>query len=341
MDIKILINTLFSKDFRETISELLKSITKKPEWKEKIKKYKEKITYRKREMLLDIISAVKRNLLDYNYSESRVEDIRVVITELTNNAFEHGCNSNENSSITIEVNVSPEWVKISVKDSGAGFDVNLKLDEMKELLSKDPLRSRGRGLLHISSIADDLCNIKSNEICALVLKNERRIFLSKNVMDRLNCNIFKIEGEMDSYTCSVIRKRFSEVLSTFTIRDRIFILDINDVCYIDSTGLGVIIYMIKRLRGFFRGNYVLKNLHYLSEVYVNELVFEQMFSIFPILPIFLNFLLKFDSIPMIIMICDNPQIIKIFRITGLIKLIDLYKNIEEAKKQIAKKYLKM
>jgi anti-anti-sigma factor len=95
-------------------------------------------------------------------------------------------------------------------------------------------------------------------------------------------NVLSVQGEIDVYTSPKVKEAIGNLIeqSKYNI-----VVNLEEVRYIDSTGLGVLIGALKRLREH-NGN--------------------------------------------ISLVCSNPQIKKIFQITGLVKIFGIFKSEEEA-----------
>lgn len=97
----------------------------------------------------------------------------------------------------------------------------------------------------------------------------------------------EVQGEIDVYTSPRVKETINELIDQGQYN---LIIDLEGVRYIDSTGLGVLIGALKKVR-------------------------------------------EHDG--RILLICTNPQIKKIFNITGLVKIFEIFKNEEEALKVLA------
>jgi len=95
-------------------------------------------------------------------------------------------------------------------------------------------------------------------------------------------HIIEVQGEIDVYTSPRVKETINELIEKEQYN---LIINLEDVRYIDSTGLGVLIGALKKVR---------------------------------------------EHNGSINLICTNPQIKKIFNITGLVKIFGIYKNQEEA-----------
>ncbi|MCL5773375.1 MAG: STAS domain-containing protein [Firmicutes bacterium] len=97
----------------------------------------------------------------------------------------------------------------------------------------------------------------------------------------------EVQGEIDVYSSPKVKEAINELIEkgNYTL-----IINLEGVRYIDSTGLGVLIGALKKVR---------------------------------------------EHNGSISLICTNPQIKKIFNITGLVKIFGIYKNEEESLKSLA------
>ncbi|MFP4498845.1 MAG: STAS domain-containing protein [Vulcanimicrobiota bacterium] len=99
-----------------------------------------------------------------------------------------------------------------------------------------------------------------------------------------HAQVLEVNGEIDVYTSPKVKETISELIEKENYK---LIINLEGVRYIDSTGLGVLIGALKKVREHDGG---------------------------------------------INLVCNNPQIKKIFNITGLVKIFGIYKDEEEALK---------
>jgi len=92
----------------------------------------------------------------------------------------------------------------------------------------------------------------------------------------------EIQGEIDVYTSPRVKETVNELIEKGHYH---LIINLEGVRYIDSTGLGVLIGALKKVR---------------------------------------------EQSGRILLVCTNPQIKKIFNITGLVKIFEIFKDEEEA-----------
>lgn len=99
--------------------------------------------------------------------------------------------------------------------------------------------------------------------------------------------VVEVHGEIDVYTSPKVKETINDLVDKGHYN---LIINLEGVRYIDSTGLGVLIGALKKVR---------------------------------------------EHNGSISLICSNPQIKKIFNITGLVKIFGIFKNEEEALKSIS------
>ena len=96
------------------------------------------------------------------------------------------------------------------------------------------------------------------------------------------CNILNVCGDVDVYTSPKVKESINALIEKEIYN---IVVNLEDVRYVDSTGLGVLIGALKRVKEH-NGN--------------------------------------------IVLVCTNPQIKKIFQITGLVKIFSIFANNEDA-----------
>jgi anti-sigma B factor antagonist len=94
--------------------------------------------------------------------------------------------------------------------------------------------------------------------------------------------VIEVQGEIDVYTSPRVKEIVTELIEKGNYN---LIINLEGVRYIDSTGLGILIGALKRVR---------------------------------------------EKDGCINLVCNNPQIKKIFNITGLVKIFGIFKSEEEA-----------
>lgn len=102
------------------------------------------------------------------------------------------------------------------------------------------------------------------------------------IKDNNDLKILAVHGDVDVYTSPKVKETINNLIEQEFYK---IVVNLENVRYVDSTGLGVLIGALKRLREH-NGN--------------------------------------------IVLVCTNPQIKKIFTITGLIKIFNIYITDEAA-----------
>lgn len=98
----------------------------------------------------------------------------------------------------------------------------------------------------------------------------------------------EVNGEIDVYTSPKVKEIITELIEK---GNNYLVINLEGVRYIDSTGLGVLIGALKKVR---------------------------------------------EKDGTINLVCNNPQIKKIFNITGLVKIFGIYKSEDEALENLKK-----
>ncbi|MBR0518367.1 STAS domain-containing protein [bacterium] len=103
-----------------------------------------------------------------------------------------------------------------------------------------------------------------------------------DVKEGEGCNILNVCGDVDVYTSPKVKESINALIEKEIYN---IVVNLEDVRYVDSTGLGVLIGALKKVKEH-NGN--------------------------------------------IVLVCTNPQIKKIFQITGLVKIFSIFANSEDA-----------
>lgn len=111
------------------------------------------------EYLTDVDVFVEDIVRGYGADESVTADIAISVSELVNNAIDHGNKVNPDTQVTIEVSQKDRMVSICVTDQGGGFDPN-EIDD--PLADENLLKEVGRGIFIVKSLMDKV-DIKPTE----------------------------------------------------------------------------------------------------------------------------------------------------------------------------------
>lgn len=86
-------------------------------------------------------------------------DVRVILSELLQNAITHGCPLNSQQKVYMNVCVSDtDILSITVKDQGNGFDASkvMQDEQSRKTCERDDLMESGRGLQIVKNLCDDM-----------------------------------------------------------------------------------------------------------------------------------------------------------------------------------------
>ncbi len=87
------------------------------------------------------------------YPQASEFAVRLAFEEAITNAFEHGHREQPHESVTVEYEVNPSTVRISIEDKGPGFDPSIIPDPTLEENLDKPF---GRGIMLIRSFMSEV-----------------------------------------------------------------------------------------------------------------------------------------------------------------------------------------
>lgn len=119
----------------------------------------------------EVGSIIRSLAQNYHVDEDQCFDIRVILSELLQNAIRHGNVMDHTKSIDLDIMLNDEssMLEITVADEGSGFNVphtirtrNRKAFETEDIMDMDEF---GRGLLIIRNLCDDVAfNHRGNQV---------------------------------------------------------------------------------------------------------------------------------------------------------------------------------
>jgi anti-sigma regulatory factor (Ser/Thr protein kinase) len=154
-----------------------------PQWRESIGSIEIAIprAYRERVISLSDLSILK--MRDIGFSTEAIKAFHVSFGEATENAFEHGCTTDDNL-VTLRIEMSREYASFSViNPRGRTFDLEQLLQDAPLRLSQDPRSRRGRGLLLIRHLADQLTSVENHLGIKAVFERDDVVFSVSHVED--------------------------------------------------------------------------------------------------------------------------------------------------------------
>jgi len=105
------------------------------------------------EFLSDVDMFIEAILRGYGVDESVVADIAISVSELVNNAINHGNKGVFEKPIEVQIGRSNDEVKITITDQGSGFDPEQIADPIAD---ENLLKEVGRGLFIVKSLMNSL-----------------------------------------------------------------------------------------------------------------------------------------------------------------------------------------
>lgn len=105
------------------------------------------------EHLADVDMFIEGILRGWGVDESVIADIAISVSELVNNAINHGNKYSADKKVAVEIGKEDSSVKITVTDQGTGFNPK----EIANPIDDDNLlKEIGRGLFIVKSLMDSL-----------------------------------------------------------------------------------------------------------------------------------------------------------------------------------------
>lgn len=103
--------------------------------------------------LITVEEFVNYFALDLGLDEEKLNGLLLSVTEATTNAIKHGNRNDINKNVTIDVNVEGEYLLVTVKDQGTGFN---PADVPDPTHPDNLLKDSGRGLYLMKIYMDEV-----------------------------------------------------------------------------------------------------------------------------------------------------------------------------------------
>jgi len=163
---------------------------------------------------------------------------------------------NRIKTIRLEMDILPDSLRCSISDQGSGFDWRYYLKLTESHLNPRPddeimPLDHGRGIFLIRSHVDHLkWNEKGNviEFSIAILPedtDEREVKMELKLEKKSGVNIISLSGRL---TVASSQTFFTQIVSLFEKGENDFILEMSQLEFIDSTGLGTVIRILKRVQ---------------------------------------------------------------------------------------------
>jgi len=105
------------------------------------------------ETVAEVDTFLDRRLRQAGFPDDMMADVAVSVSEVVNNAVIHGNHRNPQKHVTLDVEIQPDRVRISVQDEGNGFDPDALPDPVA---SDNLMREVGRGLFIVRAYMDEV-----------------------------------------------------------------------------------------------------------------------------------------------------------------------------------------
>lgn len=104
--------------------------------------------------MLGVIDKVIEALSEYLHLNAEEHNaLAIAVIEAGTNAIQHGNQYDESKLVDLAFEIHPRSLRIIVKDKGRGFNLDQVESELKDA---DPLRFRGRGILIMRELMDQV-----------------------------------------------------------------------------------------------------------------------------------------------------------------------------------------
>lgn len=100
--------------------------------------------------LAEVDKFVERKLKKTTLNKSQLADIAISVTEAVTNAMLHGNKKDPHKEVTVDVEVKPKEVVITIQDQGNGFDP----DQVPNPTQDDLIKVAGRGVFIYKTLMD-------------------------------------------------------------------------------------------------------------------------------------------------------------------------------------------
>jgi len=103
--------------------------------------------------LADVDQYLEGKFSEAGVDGSIITDIAISVSELVNNAINHGNGSDASKEVDIRYSVTPSELRVVVCDQGTGFEIEKVADPIDD---DNLLREVGRGIFIIRSFVDEV-----------------------------------------------------------------------------------------------------------------------------------------------------------------------------------------
>ena len=188
---------------------------------------------------------VQKLAQDSGLGEEVIDQLAMAVREITVNAVTHGNGYSKEKSVYFSVVSSPTQLSITIRDEGEGFNPDSIPDPTE---GTNLFKTSGRGLLLSRAFVDEITfrpgSPRGTEVVMVKTisqptNKEEEVSLSTNVRDVDGVTVVDLSGRITLGEGSgKLRDTVREVLGT---GQKKIVLNLGDVGYIDSSGLGELV----------------------------------------------------------------------------------------------------
>lgn len=196
------------------------------------------------EIIPDFISSTIEKIYFLPLDEDVIFSVKLCLHEAVINAVKHGNKLNSDLTVEIDINIDENWLTIEVTDQGEGFNFKRLPDPTKP---ENVLKLEGRGIFLINNLMNKVQFSNGGRTIKMMKKVKKgrrgRMDIKTEVIDGINVVI--LEGEINVSNAMELKKAFGEILDTGAAK---ILVDFEQVSFIDSSGLAVLIELVNRLQ---------------------------------------------------------------------------------------------
>jgi anti-sigma B factor antagonist len=178
-------------------------------------------------------------------SERQLNEVALAVRECVINAVIHGNRKQTRKKVHVQAELSRDRVVIRIRDEGKGFDPRSVPDPRRP---ENLLRESGRGILMMRALMDQVSIRRAEsagmEICMVKLLckstgEEQKMSLSVTTRQAGGVTILDLSGRVIlGEPTALLRDTFQDLV---TRGQKKVLLNLADVNYIDSSGLGALV----------------------------------------------------------------------------------------------------
>lgn len=119
-----------------------------------------------------------QQVAEVGLSSSKLKRFKTVYSELTNNAYQHGCKKRHKCKVTIKCVYSKWFIQLDIADSGAGFDFDEAIKKVNN--ERNEGKRTGKSGIEVVSEIADIFQVQKARV-SVVIAGEDRIKVYTNI----------------------------------------------------------------------------------------------------------------------------------------------------------------